>query len=49
MPDVTKSEADLWLGGRDDGYFLLRLSFTEPNKEPFTMSRRKGKKTIHRR
>ncbi|KAH3745757.1 SHK1 protein [Pelomyxa schiedti] len=49
MPDASKAEADLWLAGRDDGTFLIRLSNSNPGTEPFTMSRRRGGVTTHRR
>ncbi|KAH3757053.1 dual specificity protein kinase [Pelomyxa schiedti] len=49
MQDVSKEYADLWLGGRDDGYFLVRLSNSNPQTSPFTISKRKSHQNVHRR
>eukprot|EP01106_Pelomyxa_sp_JSP_P009813 TRINITY_DN2666_c0_g1_i1.p2 TRINITY_DN2666_c0_g1~~TRINITY_DN2666_c0_g1_i1.p2 ORF type:complete len:234 (-),score=57.15 TRINITY_DN2666_c0_g1_i1:86-787(-) len=49
MPDVTKEQSDMWLDDRPDGTFLVRLSFKDPLNAPFTISRRRGHETIHRR
>jgi len=47
--DITKDLADRWLTDREDLVFLVRTSNTDPRKYPFTISKRRNGKNLHRR
>lgn len=47
--DISKDTADRWLTGRDDLTFLVRFSQTDAVNFPFTISKRKGGRNVHRR
>eukprot|EP00727_Mastigamoeba_balamuthi_P004557 m51a1_g141 putative sh2 domain-containing protein (577) ;mRNA; r:453669-456350 len=47
--DVSKETADRWLNGREESVFLVRFSHTNSVNYPFTISKRRGSKNVHRR
>jgi len=47
--DITKDLADRWLTDRENLVFLVRTSNTDPRKSPFTISKRRNNKNLHRR
>lgn len=47
--DISKEIADRWLTGREDLTFLVRFSATDAVNFPFTISKRKDGKNVHRR
>ncbi|KAH3766490.1 SHK1 protein [Pelomyxa schiedti] len=49
MQDLNKDITDLWLGDREEGYFLVRLSKSTASSHPFTISKRKSGVIVHRR
>lgn len=47
--DISKDLADRWLTDRDNLVFLVRTSNTDPVHAPFTISKRRNGKNLHRR
>eukprot|EP01105_Mastigella_eilhardi_P009839 TRINITY_DN2303_c0_g1_i3.p1 TRINITY_DN2303_c0_g1~~TRINITY_DN2303_c0_g1_i3.p1 ORF type:complete len:585 (+),score=126.23 TRINITY_DN2303_c0_g1_i3:67-1755(+) len=47
--DAPRDRVEQWLTDRDDGFFFVRLSSTDPAHTPFTLSKRKNNATVHRR
>lgn len=47
--DITKDLADRWLTDRENLTFLVRSSLTDPEHFPFTISKRKNGRNLHRR
>ncbi|EGC38851.1 hypothetical protein DICPUDRAFT_148427 [Dictyostelium purpureum] len=47
--DITRDTSEKRLRGRSDGTFLIRLSSNDPVNTPFTISKNKNSKPVHKR